>query len=75
MASSRIIERMTLPSADPLASPCIRSCCLDDDDVCMGCGRSLEEIVAWNEAGDAERAAILARSRERTAARARRGAR
>jgi uncharacterized protein len=67
-----MIGRMQPPSADPLASPCIRSCCLDDDDVCMGCGRSLEEIVAWNEASDAEKTAILARSRERAASRSRR---
>lgn len=58
----------TLPT-DPLASPCVRNCCLDDDNVCMGCGRSLQEIVAWSNAGAAEKAAILARSRERTAAR------
>lgn len=58
----------TLPT-DPLASPCVRNCCLDDDNVCMGCGRSLQEIVAWSSAGPAEKAAILSRSRERTAAR------
>jgi predicted Fe-S protein YdhL (DUF1289 family) len=59
------------PSDDPLASPCVRSCCLDDDDVCMGCGRSLEEIVAWSTATDAEKAATLARSRARLATRRR----
>jgi predicted Fe-S protein YdhL (DUF1289 family) len=50
---------------DPLASPCVRNCCLDEHDVCMGCGRSLQEIVAWGAASDADKAAILARSRER----------
>ena len=54
---------------DPLASPCVRNCCLDDDNVCMGCGRALEEIVQWGTASDAEKTAILARSRERLAAR------
>jgi predicted Fe-S protein YdhL (DUF1289 family) len=52
---------------DPLASPCIRNCCLDDDDVCMGCGRSLEEIVSWGTASDDEKRAILERSRQRAA--------
>ena len=33
----------------------------------MGCGRSLQEIVAWGTASDADKAAILARSRERRA--------
>ena len=54
-----------------VASPCIRSCCLDDDDVCLGCGRSLDEIVGWNEASDDEKAAIVARGRERIARRER----
>jgi predicted Fe-S protein YdhL (DUF1289 family) len=53
------------PSPDDLASPCVRNCCLDDDNVCMGCGRSLEEIVAWGAASDADKRAILARSRAR----------
>lgn len=57
---------------DPLASPCIRNCCLDDDDVCMGCGRSLEEIVSWGTASDDEKRAILERSRQRAADKRRR---
>jgi predicted Fe-S protein YdhL (DUF1289 family) len=55
---------------DPLASPCIRNCCLDEGNVCMGCGRSLQEIVAWGTATDADKAAILERSRERSKRRA-----
>jgi predicted Fe-S protein YdhL (DUF1289 family) len=60
---------MSTPPTDPLASPCVRNCCLDDDSICMGCGRSLQEIVAWSGAAPAEKAAILARSRERAATR------
>ena len=29
------------------ASPCISVCTLDDDDRCLGCGRSLEQITRW----------------------------
>jgi predicted Fe-S protein YdhL (DUF1289 family) len=58
-----------LPPADPLASPCVRNCCLDEGNVCMGCGRTLEEIIAWGTASDADKAATLARSRERLATR------
>jgi predicted Fe-S protein YdhL (DUF1289 family) len=47
----------------------VRSCCLDDDDVCIGCGRALHEIVAWGTADDPTRRAILERSRERVALR------
>jgi len=60
----------TAPAADPLASPCVRNCCLDDDNVCMGCGRLLQEIVQWGTASDAVKTAILARSRERLRTRA-----
>jgi predicted Fe-S protein YdhL (DUF1289 family) len=37
----------------------------------MGCGRSLEEIIAWSSASDDEKSATLARSRARLAARQR----
>ncbi len=56
---------------DPLASPCVRNCCLDEGNVCMGCGRSLDEIIAWSTASDAEKSATLERSRERVLARKR----
>lgn len=49
----------------PVASPCVRNCCLDDDDVCLGCHRTLTEIVAWGGATDAERRAIVERARAR----------
>jgi predicted Fe-S protein YdhL (DUF1289 family) len=54
------------PTTEDVASPCVRNCCLDEDNVCMGCGRSLEEIVAWSSASDAQRRAILVRSRARS---------
>jgi uncharacterized protein len=63
---------MNAPPEGSLASPCVRNCCLDEHNVCMGCGRSLEEIVAWGSASDADKAAILARSRERARQRAER---
>jgi predicted Fe-S protein YdhL (DUF1289 family) len=64
---------MGLPTPpSEIASPCIRTCCLDDDDVCIGCGRALAEIVAWGTADDAQRRAILERSRVRVALRAER---
>ncbi len=44
---------------DFVRSPCVRNCCLDDSDICLGCFRSVEEIMRWSEADDAERRAIL----------------
>jgi predicted Fe-S protein YdhL (DUF1289 family) len=50
-------------------SPCIRNCCLDDDDTCLGCFRSLEEIKVWSTASDAERSVILQNAGRRREAR------
>lgn len=52
-----------------VASPCVRKCCLDDDDICMGCGRSIREIIGWNTASATERLDIIARSRLRVQSR------
>ena len=40
-------------------SPCIRNCCLDDNDICMGCFRSLIEITQWTLVDDNTRQAFL----------------
>lgn len=55
-----------------VGSPCVRNCCLDDDDVCLGCFRTLGEITGWNDASEEERRAILERARQRREARQRR---
>jgi uncharacterized protein len=46
-------------------SPCVRNCCLDEHDICLGCYRSLSEIVGWSAATDSERTATLVRCRSR----------
>ena len=48
-----------------VASPCVRNCCLDEADICLGCGRSLAEITAWGGSSEAERRTILARAARR----------
>lgn len=50
-----------------MLSPCVARCGLNDEDYCMGCFRHIDEIVAWRDATDAERAAIIARLAERKA--------
>jgi len=46
-------------------SPCISVCALDENDICMGCYRSANEITDWFLASDDEKREILARVRER----------
>jgi predicted Fe-S protein YdhL (DUF1289 family) len=48
-----------------IASPCIRNCCLDQDDICLGCSRSLNEILQWGNASAALRLQILEQVAER----------
>jgi predicted Fe-S protein YdhL (DUF1289 family) len=46
-------------------SPCIRKCSLNEDDTCLGCFRSLEEILQWGGANNQERIIILQNARQR----------
>jgi predicted Fe-S protein YdhL (DUF1289 family) len=41
-----------------VVSPCIGSCCLDQQDICLGCFRHLDEIVGWQERSNEEKLAI-----------------
>jgi predicted Fe-S protein YdhL (DUF1289 family) len=48
-------------------SPCVRNCCLDDDDICLGCFRSVEEIKEWTIVDDHRRRVILQNATQRRA--------
>lgn len=50
---------------DIIESPCVRNCCLDNDDICMGCFRSIDEITGWHAASNEEKKEILARTQSR----------
>ncbi len=52
---------------DIVESPCVRNCCLDNDDICMGCFRSIDEITGWHAASNEEKKAILKRTEVRKA--------
>ena len=47
------------------ASPCIRQCCLDEQDICVGCFRTIEEIIHWSASSDAEKTQIIERCKQR----------
>nr|WP_302849974.1 DUF1289 domain-containing protein [Paraglaciecola mesophila] len=40
-------------------SPCVRNCCLDQQDMCVGCFRMLDEIVGWGTASSKRKKEIL----------------
>ncbi|MFZ3152725.1 DUF1289 domain-containing protein [Pseudomonas sp.] len=43
----------------PVASPCVHVCALDDEDICIGCQRSVAEITRWSLMNNAERRQVL----------------
>lgn len=50
---------------NPTNSPCIRKCCLDKKDICVGCFRSLDEILNWTKVDDATRQQFLKNAQQR----------
>jgi uncharacterized protein len=56
-------------SAEPVASPCVGHCTLDSESVCLGCGRHINEIMAWPAVSDAVRQDIRQRAEARRRAR------
>jgi hypothetical protein len=50
---------------DSVHSPCVRNCCLDDNDICLGCFRSMHEIIHWSESSAEERLNIISNAKER----------
>lgn len=62
---------MTLQPAPPrVASPCIKVCVLDTRNVCVGCGRTIDEITQWSRLTEEQQRQVcdLARRRRELAA-------
>lgn len=53
------------PLTKPVPSPCIRNCCLDQNDICVGCYRSLDEILVWGESDNTQKLEIIASTADR----------
>ncbi len=50
----------------PIKSPCVSICVLNDEDVCVGCFRTGNEISHWGSYSNSERRQVLAQSIERS---------
>jgi len=48
-----------------VASPCIRNCCLNQQDICLGCFRHLDEIIGWRSFSVEKKQLVLANSVKR----------
>jgi uncharacterized protein len=54
-----------------IESPCTKVCTLDArSGLCLGCGRTIEEIARWTALSAAERARVMAELPSRLTARA-----
>ncbi|EGW20819.1 DUF1289 domain-containing protein [Methylobacter tundripaludum] len=42
-----------------IISPCVRNCCLNGEDVCLGCFRSIDEILQWSDATEQQKQKII----------------
>jgi len=51
----------------PIPSPCINNCCLNNENVCLGCFRHESEIIEWADSDNAKRKRILANCERRKA--------
>jgi predicted Fe-S protein YdhL (DUF1289 family) len=59
----------SMASENAISSPCNRVCVMHPASrICVGCGRSLDEIARWATLSEAERLAIMARLPARLAA-------
>jgi len=44
---------------DPVPSPCINVCRMDEGTgLCVGCARTIDEIVAWSTLSDEDKRAV-----------------
>lgn len=49
----------------PVRSPCVSVCALNEDNLCIGCYRSADEITRWVKMSSEQRLAVLELCRER----------
>ena len=46
-------------------SPCISVCALNDDGVCIGCWRSVDEIAAWSSLDNEKKREVVKLAQQR----------
>lgn len=49
-----------------IASPCMKICQRDSQDVCFGCRRTLEEIENWYQYSEEEKAEVIEKTYQRS---------
>lgn len=45
--------------------PCIRKCCLNEDEICLGCFRTFNDMLTWNKASIQDKKEMLLKAEDR----------
>ncbi len=53
-----------------IESPCVCNCCLDEQDICLGCFRHIDEIVSWRKLNNTEKNTVIQQCHKRAQQRA-----
>ncbi|MEP0073494.1 MAG: DUF1289 domain-containing protein [Marinomonas sp.] len=56
---------MNQNTEDTIKSPCTRRCTLNEADVCVGCFRTLNDILNWQASSKEEKINILSAAQQR----------
>lgn len=48
-----------------IEKPCIRKCCLDENDICLGCFRTFDDMIKWHKTTIEEKNTMLKEAKER----------
>jgi hypothetical protein len=59
------VEGKNKQTLEVVKSPCVHICCLDEQDVCLGCYRTCDEICQWGAMSNDERKQVLKKVAER----------
>lgn len=46
-------------SSNNIKSPCSRNCCLNQQNICLGCFRHIDEIIAWQSYSEQNKEQIM----------------
>lgn len=55
------VDAVASPHGASVGSPCVDICTLDSDFVCIGCGRTIDEVLKWPQYTDEQKRAVLDR--------------
>jgi predicted Fe-S protein YdhL (DUF1289 family) len=56
---------MSLGAEKPVPSPCVSVCALNDNDICIGCYRSADEIRQWTVFDNQQKRQVIQAANDR----------